>query len=236
MRATKYLATLAFASSVLAAPASKSLGIAARQVDNSTSSGACMTDDDATTVAETFQSLIQGYTIRQALAALTEDFVDYTSAVSIIINRGGSGPLDITEPVFTSREEFMAGHGTQEPIPFETLQVWHNCETVTMVWRSTRSGQGQENESAAIPVTGIAVLETEPTEMSTGIERRRAEAMGYNFRIHTLWSEFNTAAWLVNNGVLNLPPNVPAIAPPEDEGSSNSTEGGPSKRSLIGMA
>jgi hypothetical protein len=77
----------------------------------------CMSEEDALMTANTFQSLIQGYTIEQALAALTPDFVDHTSAVSIIINRGGSGPENLTEPVFTSREEFMQGHGTQEPIP-----------------------------------------------------------------------------------------------------------------------
>ena len=176
---------------------------------------ACMAQEDALVVAETFQSIIRGYTKEQALAALTEDFVDYSSAVSIIINKGGSGPKNITEPIFTSRDEFMEGHGKQQPIPFETLQVWHNCEgIVSMVWRTSRSGQGQPNESAAIPVTGIAVLETEPTELSTGIELERAQAGGYKYRIHTLWSEFNTAAWLVNNGVLNLPPNVPATPAP----------------------
>ena len=77
----------------------------------------CMPREDALKVAETFQSLIRGYTKEQALAALTPDFVDHTSAVSIIINKGGSEPEDLTEPVFTSRDEFMKGHGTQEPIP-----------------------------------------------------------------------------------------------------------------------
>jgi hypothetical protein len=79
----------------------------------------CMSDEDATIVASTFQSLIQGYTIEQALAALTEDFVDYSSAVSIVINKGASEPNDITQPIFTSREQFMLGHGKQQPIPFE---------------------------------------------------------------------------------------------------------------------
>ena len=68
-------------------------------------------------VASTFQSLIQGYTIEQAEAALTEDFVDYSSAVSIVINKGAAFPEDITQPIFTSREEFMMGHGKQKPIP-----------------------------------------------------------------------------------------------------------------------
>lgn len=178
----------------------------------------CMSRDDAIKTAATFQSLIQGYTKEQALAALTPDFVDYSSAVSIIINRGGSGPEDVTAPIFTSRDEFMGGHGTQEPIPFETLKVWSTCDgVVSMVWRSIRSAQGQENETAAIPVTGTAVLETEPTELSEGIELERAVAGGYNYRIHTLWSEFNTAAWLVNNGVLETGPEVPLTPVPETE-------------------
>lgn len=178
----------------------------------------CMSREDAIKTAATFQSLIQGYTKEEALAALTPDFIDYSSAVSIIINRGGSGPEDVTAPIFTSRDEFMEGHGTQEPIPFETLKVWSTCDgVVSMVWRSIRSGQGQENESAAVPVTGVAVLETEPTELSTGEELERAQAGGYNYRIHTLWSEFNTAAWLVNNGVFEVEEDVPTIPPPEEE-------------------
>jgi hypothetical protein len=94
-----------------------------------------------------------------------------------------------------------------------------------MVWQSSRSGQGQETEAAAVPVVGVAVLETEPTSMSTGIERERAEAGGYNYRIHTLWSEFNTAAWLVNNGVFEVEAGVPVTPPPADTPA-------PSKRGL----
>ena len=84
-----------------------------------------------------------------------------------------------------------------------------------MVWRTDRSGQGQETESAAIPVIGIAVLETELATESKGIERQRAEEGGYKYRIHTLWSEFNTAAWLVNNGVFT--PDAPVTPVPEQE-------------------
>jgi len=87
----------------------------------------CMTDDEADQVASYFRDLIRGYTIEQALAGLTEDFVDYSSAVSIVINKGGSAPNNILEPIFTSREQFMNGHGKQKPIPFETDKVWHNC-------------------------------------------------------------------------------------------------------------
>jgi len=52
----------------------------------------CMSEEDALIVAGNFQQLIQGYTKEMALAALTEDFIDYSSAVSIIINKGAAEP------------------------------------------------------------------------------------------------------------------------------------------------
>jgi hypothetical protein len=98
----------------------------------------------------------------------------------------------VTQPIFTTRAQFMEGHGKQKPVPFETIEVWHNCNgTVSMRWKTVRSAMGQPTEAAAIPVLGVAVLETEPAE----------EGNPYNYRIHTLHSEFNTAAWLVNLGV-----------------------------------
>lgn len=152
----------------------------------------CMTDDEADEVASYFRDLIRGYTIEQALAGLTEDFVDYSSAVSIVINRGAAEPNNILEPIFTSREQFMNGHGKQQPIPFETTNVWHNCNgTVSMRWYTTRSAQGQATEAAAIALPGLVVLETIPAE----------EGNTYPYRIHTIYSEFNAAAWLVNLGV-----------------------------------
>ena len=62
-----------------------------------------------------------------------------------------------------------------------------------MRWLTTRSAQGQATEAAAIPVPGLCILETEPAEVGNE----------YNYRIHTIYSEFNTAAWLVNLGVFN---------------------------------
>jgi hypothetical protein len=105
-----------------------------------------------------------------------------------------------------------------------------------MVWQSSRSGQGQENEAAAIPVVGVAVLETEPTSMSTGIELERAVAGGYNYRINTLWSEFNTAAWLVNNGAIELDPSVPVTPVPEEEVSAPVKKRGVPTKFNVGLA
>ncbi|KAF2773363.1 hypothetical protein EJ03DRAFT_371290 [Teratosphaeria nubilosa] len=165
----------------------------------------CISDADANITADIFRQLIQCYTKEMALAALTEDFTDYSSAVSILSTKVAA---DLVEPIFSSRAEFMEGHGKQQPIPFETLAIWHNCDRiVSMRWKTVRSGQGQKTEAAAIPVVGTAILATVPAEAGNL----------YNYRIKTLYSEFNTAAWLVNNGVFKPAANVTVQTPPPDK-------------------
>ena len=73
-----------------------------------------MSEEDAQVVANTFKSLIRGYTKELAIAALTEDFFDYSSAVSTVINKGAAAPKALVPPVFTTRDQFMANHGKQK--------------------------------------------------------------------------------------------------------------------------
>ena len=75
-------------------------------------------------VAAIFQELIQDYSDELALAALTRDFVDYSSAVSIIINGGDDEPLDIVAPTFVGRRAFMDAQGSQPKIPFKKLNIF----------------------------------------------------------------------------------------------------------------
>jgi hypothetical protein len=113
----------------------------------------CLTDADAAEVANVFQQLIQGYTLELTEEALTVDFVDWSSAVNIIRNRGGEGPNVVNAVTFTSREQFSANHGKQPNIPFETLNVFHGCNHTSVRWQTLRSGNGQPNEQAAIVST-----------------------------------------------------------------------------------
>nr|OQO32094.1 hypothetical protein B0A51_00632 [Rachicladosporium sp. CCFEE 5018] len=150
----------------------------------------CLTDGDALAAADIFRHLIQEYSDELALDALTEDFVDWTSAVAIIRNRGAELPFIVNEILFDGRQAFMDAQGSQPQIPFETLNVFHGCNSTTVRWQTTRSANGQKTETADIPVVGIAILETVPDADNS-----------YGFRVKTLFSEFNAAAWLVNNGV-----------------------------------
>jgi hypothetical protein len=110
----------------------------------------CLTDEDAAEVASVFQQLIQGYTLELTEEALTEDFVDWSSAVNIIRNRGGEGPNVVNAVTFTSRAEFSANHGKQPNIPFDTLNVFHGCNSTSVRWQTLRSANGQATEQAAI--------------------------------------------------------------------------------------
>jgi len=150
-----------------------------------------MSEEDAEQAADIFRQLIQNYSDELALAALSEDFVDYSSAVAIIINGGDGEPLDIEKPLFVGRQAFMDAQGSQPEIPFKKLQRFHGCDAVSMRWLTRRSANGQPTETSTIPVVGNVIIQT--VKSNPGDQ--------YNFRIKTIYSEFNSAAWLVNLGV-----------------------------------
>ncbi|KAK5110972.1 hypothetical protein LTR85_000682 [Meristemomyces frigidus] len=151
----------------------------------------CVTDEDAEVIADIFRLLIQEYSDELALAALTEDFVDWASSVNILMNRGAQFPKNITGPTFSGRQAFMDGQGSQPQIPFTKLHIFHGCDSVSMNWLTERSAAGQKTEVAAIPVVGNVIMSVVPAE----------EGSQYNFRISNIWSEFNSAAWIANLGL-----------------------------------
>ncbi|KAK5729570.1 hypothetical protein LTR17_011873 [Elasticomyces elasticus] len=181
----------------------------------------CVNEEDSEVIAEVFRQLIQDYSTTMALNALTEDFIDYSSAVNIIMNRGAQYPKNITGATFASRALFMAGQGSQPKIPFERLNVFYGCDSVSVRWMTTRSGNGQKNESAMIPVIGNGIMSVVPAEANN--------PSGYRFRIKVLYSEFNAAAWLVNNGIYRPAGPVDYIV----KNNTNTTT--PVKRSMTEM-
>lgn len=150
----------------------------------------CLSAEGAQQAADIFQNLIQNYSDELALSALTEDFVDYSSAVNIIINRGNAEPKPLVEATFAGREAFMSAQGSQPKIPFEQLALFHGCNSASLRWVTRRSANGQETETSRLPVVGNAIIEVVPSSPGDA----------YPFRIKTLYSEFNAAAWLLNLG------------------------------------
>ncbi|KJY00710.1 hypothetical protein TI39_contig315g00038 [Zymoseptoria brevis] len=153
----------------------------------------CMTDEQAQQVANNFKELIAAYSDELANAVLTEDFVDYSDSVIELINNGCSNsPVVLGTATFSSRADFEAGQSAQPPIPFEQLNIWHTCDAVTLRWKS--AGPGQEPQQ----VTGIIVMETECGGDGTRL-------------INTVYSEFNSGAWMANLGIFT-PTNCSAPA------------------------
>jgi len=140
----------------------------------------CMSASEAQTVATNFGLLLTNYTETFANEVLTEGFDDYTSSVATLIDAGCTGPESLTTVTFPGRANFEAAQAGQPAIPFEQLNVWYNCDTVFLRWRTALTPEF---------VTGIAVLET--TAASSGSQP---------WLINTLYSEFNVGAWLVDIG------------------------------------
>jgi len=142
----------------------------------------CLTYDQATVVANNFGSLISAYSVADANKYLTVDYTDYSDSVTELINGGCTGPQPLGAATFTSRASFEAGQGSQPDIPFQILNLWHTCDTVVIRWRTALTPEF---------VTGIIVMET------TYEPNNAAEP----FKINTVYSEFNSGAWLVDLGV-----------------------------------
>jgi len=143
----------------------------------------CMSQAEAQQVADNFQSLIADYSVDDANAFLSEDFMDYSDSVSSLIDAGCTGPQPLGDATFSSRAAFEAGQGAQPPIPFEQLNVWYNCDTVFLRWRTALTPEF---------VTGIIVGETQPnTNTTEGAQP---------WLINHIYSEFNSGAWLVDVG------------------------------------
>lgn len=99
--------------------------------------GSCMNDDQAYGVATHFQTLISAYSNASATAYLTEDFADTSDSVITLIDGGCNGvPVPLGVTTFSSRDQFEAGQGGQPNITFTILNVWHNCDTVFLRWKS----------------------------------------------------------------------------------------------------
>ncbi|KAK3703786.1 hypothetical protein LTR37_014232 [Vermiconidia calcicola] len=142
----------------------------------------CMTYDQAMQVASNYGELLSDYSNAAANAYLTRNIVLESDSVNTLINEGcATGAETLGQPTTVGRADFKAGQSAQPNVPFEILNLWHTCETVIVRWRSAQEPQ---------IVTGNIVLETKYTGN---------EAVPY--KISHSYSEFNSGAWLVNDGV-----------------------------------
>ncbi|KAK0872160.1 hypothetical protein LTR87_012556 [Friedmanniomyces endolithicus] len=134
--------------------------------------GYCLDRNEAQLVATNYGQLIASYTKAQADAALSADFTDFSESVNSLIVG------------FNNLTQFENGQGQQAPINFYQLNMWHSCDTVIIRWETTNTA----NITGVRPVVGLISMET--VEAPTGNL--------YPYQISTVYSEFDSAAWLAN--------------------------------------
>jgi hypothetical protein len=95
--------------------------------------------------------------------------------------------FQLDDPVFTNRDDFIAGQSTQPTVTFRQLNLWVTCRTAILRWEMSDMG----GEVAGLPVTGIAVFETLPAP----------DGAPFPWLVHRLFAEFNVGLWLKQLGV-----------------------------------
>ena len=149
--------------------------------------GSCLSASQAQTVADNFRATIaEPFSVSNVRAQFTKNFHDYSDSVIELIDAGcPNGPVPLGSATFASRKAFIQGQSAQQPITFNILNLWHNCDTVIIRWQTPNPGTVQPAEQ----VTGIIVIEV--VQGSSSSEP---------WLINTVYSEVNSGAWLYDLG------------------------------------
>lgn len=129
----------------------------------------CLTSNAANTLATNFGTLVSAYSQKLANQTLTADFIDYSESVNTLIDGGGDAPVALLGETFSSRAAFEAASSQQPSVPFAVQNVWFNCDTITVRWKSAQSPQ---------PVIGISVFHTVFTLFNTPVQWQIDEIWG----------------------------------------------------------
>ena len=154
----------------------------------------CLSAAEATTVANNFRATIaEPFDVAFVKATFAIDFEDFSDSVNELINAGcPTGNATLGAATFDGRAAFIAGQSSQPPITFNTLKIWYNCDTVILRWMTPNPGT---ITTAQEEVTGIIVIEVKANE------RRDGSAAQNPWLIETVYSEFNSGAWLYDLGI-----------------------------------
>jgi len=148
----------------------------------------CMTGAEAQQVADNYAELIRNYSDELAKEALAKDFTDYSEGVNTLINTCPQGAAAQTLPLlsasFSNRKEFMVGQGQQPAINFKQLNIEYNCNYVIIRWETTNTAPIPNPR----PVVGLIMIEAE----------KAPAGHKYPWIVHTVYSEFDSGAWLQN--------------------------------------
>ncbi|PPJ51264.1 hypothetical protein CBER1_08160 [Cercospora berteroae] len=155
----------------------------------------CLTSTQAQSLATDYGLLISNYTDILADSLLMPNFTDNSQSVNTLINSCPQGSeahtLPLSAPTFTSLEKFKAGQSQQPPINFEQLAIFPACSSVMIRWQTTNTVNATDllptAKERVRPVVGLITMDAIPVPESE-----------IGWKVHTVYSEFDSGAWLQN--------------------------------------
>ncbi|KAG2419403.1 hypothetical protein HFD88_004199 [Aspergillus terreus] len=144
----------------------------------------CLTDAEAQQLTDNFAWMIASWKLNITkseellLQSVSPTVHDYSASV---VNLESAGCRSGPQPLDSTRDEFAADQLNVPPFELNVQQVWHSCDTISFRWNAPQRVRD---------VTGLVVLETVPAPPGRPLRHV----------IQTIYSEFDTAAFLVNTG------------------------------------
>jgi len=164
------------------------LGLAAAAAGRRTEKG--IPYDTAVQIVNDFVSTLTAFDVNVATNLLAPSFVDFSDSINFLIGAPAGSPT------FPSPQAYIAGQGAQPPIGLDILAIDAITSYGVIVFRWT-AHVGLE----VAPANGISVLYAtqsgpDPTVVGPG-----------GYQLGRLYSEFNSAAWVLDiGGSVTLPP------------------------------
>jgi len=140
----------------------------------------CLSAGDAAYLVSGFASLLTDFQASVANAILADDFTDTSDSINFLAG------IPLGSVTFPSKAAFIAGQGAQPPIGFDVLNIDAvTCNVIAFRWVASVGSQ-------QFPVKGINILYA--SKSSSG------------WQIDTVYSEFNSGAWVNDIGGTCTPP------------------------------
>jgi len=145
--------------------------------------GKCLTDDKAKSIVDNFRNLLEytnydgsrggpkgrGYNFNVSAATLATDFVDISDSINYMAG------IPLGAATFPNKTAFDFGQGSQPEVKTETLNIFHDCDTITWRWKITPLTQNP------YPVVGLNYMQINKDGL-----------------IQKQYAEFDNAAWIAS--------------------------------------
>ncbi|KAL2426706.1 hypothetical protein ABEF95_001630 [Exophiala dermatitidis] len=154
--------------------------------------GQCIPYETAVQIVNAFVSTLTAFNADVATNLLAPDFTDTSDSINFLAG------IPLGSVTFPSPAAYIAGQGAQPPIGLEVLNIDAvTCQGVIVFRWVATVGLNVD------PVKGISVLYT----VKSGSNANTVGPNGY--QLETLYSEFNSAAWVLDIGGTCAPPAAP---------------------------